>query len=140
MKALSDFYNATSRAMASNLLPDIHQLVALARSLAQRMSMSSPPDADLDNLLHHVLFAAKRGQLAGRDSWACYCNGLITARELRNLVCAHLATAIAAFNKLEEPDRDTYLSRDLAIEFDLALRGSVSQARTVDVLDPWERT
>lgn len=79
--------------------PEMTHLIGLGGVIASALGAQRPTDAALAALFHHVLFEA---QPAGKGGWECWQLGLITDRELINLVLAHLETLLERHGKARD--------------------------------------
>ncbi len=91
-------------------------------------------------LLNHLLFGLSLDGFEGKNAWTCLAKGVITERELRNLIMAHCATHLARANKSNEPSSNQYVTEMRCDSFDLALFGRKGVIGETDVRDPWERS
>lgn len=119
--------------------PNIDDLLACIELMAASMKFKSLSQEKAKQLIEHVLFDQKYYGVEGKQAWACYASGIITKREVRNLLIAHAATKIAQENKRNEPQLSSYTSPGLYHRFERALFGKKIIVREDDVLDPWEK-
>lgn len=118
---------------------NIDDLLACIELMAASMEFKSLPQEKAKQLIEHVLFDQKYYGVEGKQAWACYASGIITKREVRNLLMAHAATKIAHENQRNEPQLSSYISPELCHRFECALFGKKIIVRKYDVLDPWEK-
>ncbi len=103
--------------------PDIEKIVNCIDKMAEAMNMKTLPLDRCKALINHVLYDEQYDDVKGKEGWACFQDGLITEREIRNLLMAHSATKISKFNKEDEPNSNEYAFTDLCQAFDAALLG-----------------
>lgn len=122
-----------------NEAPNKEKLKICISDLAAAMGMKSLPEELSSNLIEHVLYKGEYQGVKGKNSWAGLIQGIITEREARNLLMAHSATKISNFNDKEEPGCNTYSTKVLCSNFEIALLGRVANLNSIDQLDPWEK-
>ncbi len=91
--------------------------------MAAAMKMRRLEKTVAHSLFKHLLYDFTLEGRKGCARWAAHLGGLITERELRNLLMAHCATQISAANRVSEPSSETYVSEDLERCFDVAIFG-----------------
>ena len=110
---------------------DREKLLSSLAQLAHAMECTPLAKNDAESLIDYVMGREKNG-------WGGYLRGIITERELRNLIMAHGATTTARSNLIEEPNCDTYMSQELCLAFEIALFGRRGELHNIDYRDPWE--
>lgn len=118
--------------------PSVKELIEFVNTMAIAMNLNQMSLAGAEKLINHILFNEVWNGFKGKEVWKCFENSLITERELRNLLIAHSATKISAFNKVNESSLATYNSKDLCYRFERALFGKLVVPLKTDQLDPWE--
>ncbi|WP_020409585.1 hypothetical protein [Hahella ganghwensis] len=106
--------------------------------MAEAMKLDPLPYDKAFQLIEHVLYKGEYSDLSGKEGWRCFEGGLVTEREMRNLLMAHSATKIAEFNGKDEPNSLAYSSKELCHLFEMTLFGKIVGPRSSDVIDPWE--
>lgn len=120
------------------MVPDKEKLIECITSMAEAMKFDPLPYDRALQLIEHVLYKGDYNGLKGKKGWLCFEDGIITEREMRNLLMAHSATKIARFNRKDEPSCLDYSSKELCHLFEMTLFGKVVIPKHCDVLDPWE--
>jgi AAA+ ATPase superfamily predicted ATPase len=110
---------------------DKQKLLSSLAQLAYAMECTPLAKNDAESLVDYVMGRGKNG-------WSGYLRGIITERELRNLIMAHGATTTARSNSIEEPNCDTYMSQELCLEFEIALFGRRCELHDIDYRDSRE--
>ena len=119
--------------------PDKKELRNCIRLLAISMKFKPLPEERASQLIDHVLFKGEYDGVKGKDGWICFSEGIITEREIRNLLLAHSASKIAGHNNKTEPNCTEYCTKELCQKFELALLSKIVVPTAFDVLDPWEK-
>lgn len=117
---------------------NIQKLKVAIGKMAVVMECNPISDIESENLIYHVLFGRPRGSVAGRDSWRCFQNGLITEREIRNLIMQHSRTRIAKYNGNSEFDLSNPYTKELCQKFEIALHGKLVEKHKSEGPDYWE--
>ena len=112
--------------------PNKEKLTICIGDMATAMGMKSLPEDLCSNLIEHVLYKSEYQGVKGKEGWAGLTRGLITEREARNLLMAHSATKISNFNEKEEPASNTYSTKTLCSNFEIALLGRSAYLNSID--------
>jgi len=118
---------------------DIGGLKQCMANMAFAMQFKPLTEEKSQLLLDHVLYDGLYNDQQGKQGLEQLHRGMITERELRNLLMAHCATKISNENKCDEPGCDKYSSRELCREFELAIFGRPGKLYDMDVWDPWKK-
>ena len=120
------------------MTPNIKKLNFIIDEISVEMKLNSMPSEMKDRLIDHILFKGEWQELEGIDSWSSHKTGLITKRELRNLILNHVITKISSFNKVSESRTNGQISRSLCNNLEIILFGNAVVPSPSDILDPWE--
>ena len=118
--------------------PDFDQLLRACGMMASAMKLRCLEKEAAQNLFTHLLYELPLDGIKGRRAWAAFRKGLITERELRNLLMAHASTRISAFDMVDEPSYTLYGSEGLCAAFEKVLFGRRTKRHPIDPPDPWE--
>ena len=116
------------------------ELLKCIENMADAMNYSPLSRERAEQLIEHVLFEREYNGVEGKGSWDSFSSGLITEREVRNILMAHAATKIARENELSEPNMNDYNSPELCHSFEQGLFGKPVMPKECDVLDSWEKS
>jgi len=108
-------------------------------ALSSAMNLKPMTEEVCFRVIDHVLHDSEYNGVRGMNGWECHMRGIITERELRNLVMAHSATKISSFNGINEPSCNKYTSQSLCNAFEISLFGRLVKLNEIDVLDSWEK-
>jgi hypothetical protein len=125
--------------MLRKSIPDRKELLNCFAIMASAMHMNAMNHALGVEVVNHVLYNSKLSGLDGKNAWESYLKGIITERELRNLVMAHAAAKISNYNCIEQPDFEIFNSKSLCNAFEISLFGRLANLQEIDILDPWEK-
>jgi hypothetical protein len=114
--------------------PKFEDLFNCVKDQASAMNMKSLTQDKTVELIEYVLYKG-HDNANGKNAWSCYENGLITERELRNLLMAHAATQISHSNNLSEPGYNNYVAKELCQKYEKALFGRPAIRHPIDDLD-----
>jgi hypothetical protein len=100
---------------------DFRRLAECVARVAEAMGVRGLDPRDAEACVRTLVVAPPSE--GGKEILACLCDGLITEVEARDLLMANVATWVAHEHGLREPTSATWTSRDLTLEFELALLG-----------------
>lgn len=108
-------------------MSSLKALATCADHAADAMGMARPDPLRAEDFIQKLVFA-KQSE-GGKDIPGCLDLDLITDVEARDLVMAHIATWLSHLNNVPEPSSETWSTRDLELQFEVALLGRPARER-----------